>query len=213
MPSLRQLLAAHAPVLLLDAASSRVQAGWLPGPDLAQSRWATSDEETGVGLFRSVEALGVDLGAAGAFVFCDGPGSVLGIRTTAMALRTWGILRARPMFAYSSLALVAHALGRPEIGVIADARRELWHHYNLGGKLRRLPTAELTGELVMPARFRHWSQPPAGLTEVPYALADLLPCVADADLFRPTDAPDAFLHEEPSYVTWTPQIHRAPAAP
>ena len=32
----------------------------------------------------------------------------------------------------------------------------------------------------------------------------------DLDLFRPTDAPDAFLHEEPSYATWTPQIHRAP---
>ena len=33
----------------------------------------------------------------------------------------------------------------------------------------------------------------------------------DADLFRATDAPDAFLHEEPSYATWTPQIHRAPS--
>lgn len=211
MPSLRQLLAAHAPVLLIDAASARVQAGWLTGP--GQARWAVSDEETGIGLFRSVEALGIDVGAAGAFVFCDGPGSVLGIRTTAMALRTWNVLKPRPMFAYASLALVAHALGRPEVGVIADARRDLWHHYALGGKLRRRPTAELAGELVMPANFRHWSQPPAGLSEVPYALADLLPGIADTDLFRPTDAPDAFLHEEPSYVTWTPQIHRAPVTP
>ena len=63
----------------------------------------------------------------------------------------------------------------------------------------------------MPEGFRHWSTLPAGVTRTPYVLADLLPAVADHDLFRATDAPDAFLHEEPSYVTWTPQIHRAPA--
>ncbi len=62
----------------------------------------------------------------------------------------------------------------------------------------------------MPDGFRHWSTLPAGVTGTPYVLADLLPKVADRDLFRATDAPDAFLHEEPSYATWTPQIHRAP---
>jgi len=47
---------------------------------------------------------------------------------------------------------------------------------------------------------------------VPYDLAALfaLPAVADADLFRPSPAPDAFLHEEPAYAKWVPQIHRAP---
>ena len=188
-----------------------MQTGWLAPSEAGGPRWATSEAETGVGLFQSIETLGVDVGAAGAYVFCHGPGSVLGIRTCAMALRTWNVLRPRPMFAYCSLALVAAALDRPGVGVIADARRELWHHFTLGGELRRVPTAELTGELVMPENFRHWSQPPAGLTHVPYSLADLLPRVADADLFCATDAPDAFLHEEPSYVTWTPHIHRAPA--
>ena len=59
--------------------------------------------------------------------------------------------------------------------------------------------------------FRNWSAIPAGVTRVPYSLAELLPRVPDAELFTATEAPDAFLHEEPSYVTWTPQIHRAPA--
>ena len=163
MPSLRQLIAAHAPLLLIDAASSRVQAGWLVKREIGAAHWAASDEETGVGLFRCIEALGVDVGEAGALVFCAGPGSVLGIRTCAMALRTWNVLKPRPMFAYGSLALVAHALARPDVGVIADARRELWHHFAFGGALRRVAAAELTGELVMPENFRHWSQPPAGL--------------------------------------------------
>lgn len=212
MTSLRHLLAAHAPLLFIDAASSRVQAGWLAADDITRARWASSDEETGVGLFRSLESLGVDVSAAGAFVFCDGPGSVLGIRTCAMAIRTWNVIKPRPVFTYCSLAIVAHTLARPELSVIADARRELWHRFSLGGTLQRVPAAELSGELVTPENFRHWSQAPAGLTQVPYSLPSLLPCVLEADLFRETQAPDAFLHEEPSYVTWTPKIHRAPTA-
>jgi tRNA threonylcarbamoyladenosine biosynthesis protein TsaB len=97
------------------------------------------------------------------------------------------------------------------VGVIADARRESWHHYQIGHGLRRLPAAELSGELVMPRHFRHWSTLPPGVQEVPYSLAELLPKIWDANVLRATDAPDAFLHEEPSYVKWTPQVHRAPA--
>ena len=210
MPSLGQLLAAHAPLLVLDAASARAQVGWLTADGAA--RWENSDDEAGIGVFRGVEKLGVDVRAAGAWVFCDGPGSILGIRTVAMALRTWRVLAPRPVFAYGSLAVVAHALGKCDVTVIADARRDRWHAFDLNsGVLRRAPTAELAGALVMPENFRHWSPLPAGVTRVPYSLAELLPRVAGVDLFRATDAPDAFLHEEPSYAAWTPQIHRAPA--
>ena len=224
MPSLNHLLASYDSLLLLDAASARVQVGWFErragSADAAgarggidsrtTARWQSSDEEAGIGVFRSIEALGVNPNVAAAFAFCDGPGSILGIRTIAMALRTWCILKPRPIYAYASLAVVAHALGRPDVGVIADARRDSWHQARIGAPLRRVPTTELSGELAMPEHFRHWSSLPDGVQIVPYSLAELLPRVADADLFLGTDAPDAFLHEEPSYVTWTPQIHRAP---
>lgn len=208
MPSLRQLAATHAPLLFLDAASTRIQVGlWqknAPGP------WHASDAEAGIGVFRCLEQLDVDLNQIGGFVFCDGPGSILGIRTVAMALRTWHLLNPRPIFSYCSLALVAHALGRPEVAVIADARRDCWHHYRLGESLRRVPTAELQGELAAPENFRQWLPLPHNLIRLPYRVDELLSRVPDADLFRATDAPDAFLHDEPSYVTWTPHIHRAP---
>jgi tRNA threonylcarbamoyladenosine biosynthesis protein TsaB len=212
MSSLRQLLAAHAPLLVLDAASARVQAGWFAATDPASGRWATADEEAGTGVFRCVEELGVDINAARAFVFCDGPGSVLGSRTTAMALRAWRVIAPRPIYAYHSLALVAESLAENDLTVIADARRELWHAQARGGTLRRVPAGELRGALAMPENFRHWSALPAGVRGVPYTLAEMFPRVAEADLFRATDAPDAFLHEEPSYATWTPQVHRAPGA-
>src|SRR4051812_19637711 len=127
MPSLRQLLAAHAPLLVLDAASARVQVGWFGGGDPIDARWESADEEAGTGVFRCIERLGVDVNVARAFVFCDGPGSVLGIRTTAIAVRTWCALAPRSVFSYHSLALVAESLGRDGVTVISDARRELWH--------------------------------------------------------------------------------------
>jgi tRNA threonylcarbamoyladenosine biosynthesis protein TsaB len=209
MPSFRQLLDAHAPLLLLDAASARIQVGFFGGTD-PRGAWAGSDEEAGIGLFRGLAQLAVELDTVRAFAFCEGPGSVLGIRTAAMALRTWGILRPRPVYAYGSLALVAQAQGRDDAVVIADARRDSWHRCAPGGRLERVPTADLTGRLLIPEGFRNWTPLPVGVERVSYDLADLLPRAADAALFRPVEAPDAFLHTEPQYASWTPQVHRAP---
>lgn len=215
MPALGDLLARHSPLLLIDAASARIQAARLDAAGPA--RWAQAEGDAGTALFRCVGRLGLALEDVRAFAFCEGPGSVLGIRTSAMAVRTWTVLAARPVFAFRSLEVVAHALDRRGFSVIADARRDSWHclTVDLAGKagpLRRVPTAELAGPLVMPEGFRHWSEPPAAPIErVAYDLSALLPRAMDRDLFRPTDDPDAFLHEEPAYATWTPQVHRAPA--
>jgi tRNA threonylcarbamoyladenosine biosynthesis protein TsaB len=211
MTSLRQILSTSAPLLLIDACSARIHVGLFDATGAA--RWQTSPEEAGVGIFRCVEALGLDPGVARAFAFCEGPGSVLGVRTSAMALRTWRALAWRPAYAYCSLAVVAHALGQSDLSVIADARRDSWHQYTLGAGLRRVAAGELTGRLVIPAGFRHWSPLPAPTDRTPYSLDDLLPRVAQLELFRETEAPDAFLHEEPNYAGWTPQIHRAAASP
>jgi tRNA threonylcarbamoyladenosine biosynthesis protein TsaB len=209
MPSLRQILAAHTPVLLLDAASARTQVGWL---EAGQSRWQTSDAEAGVALFTAIEQLQVDVAKAGAFIFCDGPGSILGIRTVAMSLRTWTVLKPRPVFSYTSLAVVSHAIGQADTAIFVDARRDTWHAYQPGHGLRRVTTPELPSARVMPEHFRHWAPLPAGVTTTGYNLADLWPKVIDADLLRDAPSPDAFLSEEPAYVTWTPQIHRAPGS-
>lgn len=214
MPSLRHLLAAHPTLLLIDSASARVQVGlWSASSPTPQ--WYQSDTEAGTGVFTGVELLlqqaGLTIAAIDAFIFCEGPGSVLGIRTAAVALRTWRVLNPNAAtYTYQSLDLVARSLSRAELSVIADARRDTWHVTQLGQPLRRVPSADLTGELVMPEHFRHWTPLPPFLGRTPYAVAELLANLPDADLFRPVSEPDAFSHEEPTYVTWTPQIHRAP---
>lgn len=208
MSSLRQILADYRKVLLLDSCSARIQVGWLETN--AESRWADSSEEAGTGLFRCLERLKAAPSQAEAFIFCDGPGSLLGIRTAAMAVRTWTSIADRPVFAYHSLELVAGSAANAGATVIADARRDSWHRLAVGTELRRVPTSELSGDLVTPEGFRNWTPLPVSVRKVPYDVAALINEVSDTDVFRKTATPDAFLHEEPSYVTWTPRIHRAP---
>lgn len=115
------------------------------------------------------------------------------------------------VYSYVSLALVAHAAGDPNVTVIADARRECWHRFNVAAGLARVEAERLSGRLVMPAHFRHWSALPPGVEIVPYELSEIIKTVGRLDLLRENREPDAFLHEEPSYVTWSPKVHRAPS--
>lgn len=223
MPSLRQLLALHPTILLIDSASTCVQAAvW---QRQAEPVWSTKTGEAGEQVFAAVnDALaraGLTLDAVDAFIFCDGPGSVLGIRTAAVAVRTWNVLRARPVYAFCGLSVVAQSLAltqnKRSFAVIADARRDSWHHVDVAadGKLstlKRIPSSALSGTLLTPEGFRSWSTPPAQLQATPYSLATLLPPLVDSELFVPAAEPDAYLHEEPVYQTWTPQIHRAPTS-
>lgn len=210
MLSLNQLLAAQGTLLVLDAASSRIQVGILASESPA--RWAHSDREAGIGVFVALEQLGAVVENVGAFVYCEGPGSILGVRTTAMAIRTWNVLRRRPVYGYLSLGLVAHDLGRADATIIADARRDTWHCYQLGEGLSRVSRGELGGPLLLPEHFRHWSPLPPDVSSTPYDVAAALERQRGAALFHEVEQPDAFLHEEPSYVTWTPQVHRAPGS-
>jgi len=223
MTSVTQLLAAHGSILLLDAVSLRVQTGLLR-TGLAAS-WIRSEEEAGRSLFKGTAAIlkqaGLELDAVGAFVYCDGPGSMLGTRTAAMALRTWLTLRSRPVFAYSSLTLAGMAEWRRSpraFTVLADARRETWHTQQVSadgalGPLQRLPIADLpAGELLSPTFFRAWSKSPTGIRECSYDAADLAGLVADAPILRPVTAPDVFQHEAPVYKKWSAQPHSAETA-
>jgi tRNA threonylcarbamoyladenosine biosynthesis protein TsaB len=217
MPSLRQLLSEHPVLLLIDTASARVQIGLWAAGGTQPPRWHMSDTEASTGLFACVDAIlreaGLRIADVGMFVFCEGPGSVLGIRTAAVALRAWRVIQPKAaIYSYQSLDLVARSLNRPDVNVIADARRDTWHVTRLGTPLRRMTASELNGELVMPEHFRHWTALPAGVGTTGYDVAALLATLPDADLFRTSSEPDAFMHEDPSYVTWTPQIHQAPRA-
>lgn len=223
MATLAQLLAHHHRILVLDAASAHTQAGLLlPG---APGRWQRLDEEAGTGIFTGTGSVlreaGLGLGEIDAFVFCEGPGSMLGTRTIAMALRTWQVLHPRPAYAYQSLAVagrLAWAQNPRPFAVIADARRETWHLQTVAADgtlppLRRVATDGLpTGELITPENFRAWAQPPRPAANCSYELAGIFPALGNGDFFRLVGAPDAFQHEAPAYKKWSAEVHSAATA-
>lgn len=224
MPALVQLLASHGCILVLDAAPTRVQVGLLRVARPAI--WHCAEDEAGTGIFTGTEALlretGLKLADIGGFIFCEGPGSMLGTRTVAMALRTWSVLKPRPAYAYQSLALAgrfAWTQAPRNFAVIADARRETWHVQTVGADgtmlpLRRVAAADLpAGELLTPENFRAWAQPPRPASACGYDLARIFPSLGDGDHFRAVNAPDAFQHEAPEYKKWSAQVHSAATAP
>src|ERR1017187_4973508 len=179
MPSLSQILRERSPLLLIDAASATVQVGLLDVS--APARWSSRTEEAGVGVFECLDDLGVEIGLVRSFAFCEAPGSILGIRTSAMAIRTWNILGPRPTFAYVALAGVAHAVGRPQVGMIADARRGPGLRFARSGCSERVTAAGLSGERMTPEGFRDWEPLPPHTAPTSYGEASPLahPRVAD----------------------------------
>ncbi len=190
--------------------------------------WRTSPEEAGKALFSNADdclrEAGLTMRDVRAFGFCEGPGSMLGVRTVAMAVRTWQAELPRPASHYQSLALVAHELvrtGAPlPLTVIADARRDTWHCVKIAAdgfpsSLRRIAAADLAASpepLYQPAGFRAWAPPPKPTQTCAYDVAALFAAHADKELFSGTDAPDAFQHEAPEYKKWSAQVHSAATA-
>jgi tRNA threonylcarbamoyladenosine biosynthesis protein TsaB len=224
MAHLAQLLASHRRILVLDAASTRVAVGLLRADESAI--WAQSSDDASQGVFRGTETVlkqaGLTLDAIDAFVFCTGPGSMLGTRTVAMTLRTWLVLKPRPVYAYQSLAALARAEWSRQpraFTVIADARRETWHVQGMAADgmlapLQRLGAPELpTGERLTPVEFRVWAARPDGVANCSYDLAAIFANLGEADLFSTDPAPDAFQHEAPDYKKWSAQTHSAETAP
>lgn len=216
MPSLNTILTTHQSLLVIDASSQVLHVGWLHCDQPAE--WHAIEQEAGTGLYALLAQSNRSPNDVGAFVYCEGPGSMLGIRTVATALRTWVALSPRPIFHYRSLDLLVHTQGRPNSTLICDARRRSWHAVMIDSQgqaapLQRIPEGELPmTNLLVPAGFRTWTalpEPPP--TTVPYEPTALSGPLAEVDLLRETAAPDAFQPEPPSYARWSPQVHQAPA--
>jgi tRNA threonylcarbamoyladenosine biosynthesis protein TsaB len=223
MVSCSELLTRYGTVLVVDASSTRMQLGLLRQAE--PPLWQSSTDEAGRALFTLAEAClreaGLRLDQIGAFAFCAGPGSMLGVRTVAMALRTWQILAPRPVFAFSSLNLLAREIGRTDsarpLAVITDARRDTWNLVRLDtaglpSPVARVPTADVASlppPVYCPSAFRSFAPAPANARDFPYDVASALQSAREAPLFSPSNAPDAFQHEAPEYKKWSAQVHSA----
>lgn len=227
MESLAAALASCGSLLAIDAAGQPVHVALFRADAAPVAH--RSNREAGVGLFEAVEAIvrqtGWGPGEVGGFVYDEGPGSQLGLRTAAMAIRTWQTLgpAPRPVFVYRSLALAAAALPasvpRP-VALALDARREAWHAVRIAAdgttsEVVRVPAAELAAwpePLATLAGFRAWSPPPRPWIECPYDPASALAICAQVPLLARNLAPAPWHSLPPDYRPWSGDRHRAPRA-
>jgi len=226
---MRGSLAPMAATLYLDAASPAISVGLCAAAGDAPD-WRHERDEAGVALFRAVEALvrarGLAIADIATVVFCEGPGSLLGVRLAAMALRTWMALpRPAPLAVsgYRSLELIAadlraHSQGGP-FHVIVDGRRATWNTLSVDAHgafsaIRRRPADEAfpEGEPVFhPRGFPLWQALPPGVQAVDYN-PDRLPALAARfPLLRAVEAPEAFMIEMPTYREWVPEHPTRPS--
>lgn len=214
------------PILVIDTASTDTHVG--VGSTAGSWSWIASSEESGTALFRGVDTClknrKLALGSIRTVIFCEGPGSMLGIRTAAMAIRTWttiGALADAPVLAYSSLALAAEGIASEadfeSSAVATDARRKSWYCLNTNQspespkEIRRIPVDEsgtIASVVFLPRGFPVWNPRPIDWRDCAYEPKWLeSPDVRDAVL-HPVDRPDAFVIDPPVYQRWTPTIRR-----
>jgi len=214
-------MSAPEPCLVLDgSARAGVRVGVLSG-----GRWVgqgVSPDGALEGLFGCVEAALAEaklkLGDIRSFALCAGPGSVLGIRIAALAVRSWSALEPRPIFVWESLAaLPRSALAAGEKGpflVAAESRLKRWHALEVGsdGSLG-VPFEAEAAELNSSGRRVLASSDAASAVLTSHVAVahpwSALPVFFSAPGFlREESAPDA-LNVANDFATWSGERHRS----
>ena len=151
------------------------------------------------------------------FALCVGPGSVLGIRIAALAVRSWSALEPRPIFVWESLAGIARsALTVGEQGpflVAVESRLKRWHALEVSadGSLGAPFEAEAAQLNSSGHRVLASSEAAAGVltshVAVPHPWSALPTFFAQSGFLREELRPDA-LNVANDFATWSGERHR-----
>ena len=213
-------MSAPEPCLVFDgSARAGVRVGVLSG-----GRWVgqgLSPDGALEGLFGCVEVALAEaklkLGDIRSFALCVGPGSVLGIRIAALAVRSWSALEPRPIFIWESLAGIARsALTVGEQGpflVAVESRLKRWHALEVSadGSLGAPFEAEAAQLNSSGHRVLASSEAAAGVltshVAVPHPWSALPTFFAQSGFLREELRPDA-LNVANDFATWSGERHR-----
>lgn len=219
------------PALVIDGSASSFFSGVL-GSDGTWLSHQKSPEPALESLFTTVDAVlqaaGLELEAIRSFIYCEGPGSVLGLRLCAMAIETWMRIHPHPtkLYAYNSLGLVAANLldqrkNREGALLVSDWKKDTWNSLKIRSDGLEA-VAPITAEELsnwqgavyhLPAR-KGWQKPPDNAIEITYEPENLPGLLKLPELIELRQDVALYSSGINSFQKWTPDRHRAaPTAP
>jgi len=213
------------PLLITDCSTLGVQAGIL-----GSNGWlafARPEGEVASALFAAVKSVlqeaDLTLSSLAGFGYCEGPGSTLGIRINAMAIRTWNSLQndSKPCFAYKSLEAAmlmveARETNQNPYALFSDLRKDCWNGIRIDND-STIPPIEVVEKRSLnnwPAtrwflRQRLYSPgPPPEAEALEYDLVGLGDSEAFISRFRAVQKAGVFQTAITEYKKWVPQRHR-----
>ncbi|MEM8867545.1 MAG: hypothetical protein AAGC73_04695 [Verrucomicrobiota bacterium] len=216
------------PALVLDTSNPTIFCGLLQGPEA----WLAQVRREGVALENLFPVVSQTfaqsrskLANIESFIYCEGPGSVLGLRLAAMALQTWQELAAQTpkFYAYNGLQMTAQALQKQtncsDALLISDWKKNAWNAaYIEAGIIRANDVVDDSALEDYPHPVYHlpqrkgWQKPPPQATTLSYDPAALINLSSLEGLLRATDRVELAQTAANTFAKWTPERHRAPQA-
>jgi tRNA threonylcarbamoyladenosine biosynthesis protein TsaB len=213
------------PLLLTDCSAPGVRAGILG--ERGWLAYVKLEGETGSQLFEAVKQLlaetKLQLEDFRSFVYCEGPGSTLGIRINSIALRTWTSMSPGTPTIYTYRSLVAAGmlieLDRKDenaFTILSDLRKNSWNVLRFGPETDseeiRVVSAEELSEWPESRYFIqqriHSPGTPPGAELIDYDLEALGSQPHLLASLRQVEKPEIFQTTTTEFKKWTPNRHR-----
>jgi len=212
------------PALFFDASGTRVRIGILN--DEFWAAYRESESQALAAIFGEVEAVldsaKITWPEIQSYLYVEGPGSVLGLRIAAMAIRAWQVEDAkvangasRPVFSCNSLQLAAALASteiKPPFAVFTEARHGHWHVLEIAPtdlanpcsqKAREVGENDLPGGPLYHIQSRKaWHKPPARAQALAVSLEKHPEALRHRELLRRGTTATPYTGTSPEYKKW-----------
>jgi len=163
---------------------------------------------------RTLKEANVALKDIDGICYCEGPGTLLGLRLSAMAVNAWHVLlgRDKPVALYAYKSLTAAGLSNLQADyIISPFRRENYNCYSVKrGELKLIDAdtaKQLEGTVLYLQQRRLKQEIPAEWTPANYSPKAFPEICQSEGFLRAVDLADAWVPEETEYVRWTQARH------
>lgn len=210
--------------LVIDCSSSNIYAGVLDHKNQWRSqisREGTALENMFLAVEDTMQDARIKLSDLSGFIYCEGPGSVLGLRLCAMAIETWRRLypNCNELLKYNSLQLSAQVLLQDNVDlkdalIVSDWKKGAWNSIQITAALPQKivviddnTLTNFNGKLYHLPQRKGWQRPPPKaqtLLHSPGRIADLR---LRTSALKAVDQVEIYNNSVNRFQKWTPTSH------